>query len=50
MDIGFFQDQLNEAQQNLFYAKSVKQAKFMTGRINFLRQQIKELSDTKKRK
>lgn len=44
LDIGFFEEQLYEAQRNLFSARSVKQARFLTNRINFLRQQIKELN------
>jgi len=41
IDVGFFEDQLYEAQRNLFLARSVRQAKFLSDRINFLRQQLK---------
>jgi hypothetical protein len=41
----FFREQLFDAQQSLFVARSVKEAKFLTNRINFLKQQIKELSE-----
>ena len=41
IDVGFFEDQLYEAQRSLFLARSVRQAKFLSDRINFLRQQLK---------
>ena len=49
LNLGFFEEQLYEAQQNLFFARNVKQAKFLSQRINFLREQIKELNGKKKR-
>jgi len=41
IDVGFFEDQLYEAQRSLFLARSVRQAKFLSDRITFLRQQLK---------
>ena len=41
IDVGFFEDQLYEAQRSLFLARSVREAKFLSNRINFLRQQLK---------
>ena len=38
----FLQEQLIEAQQSLFFARSVKEAKFLQSRINYLKQRIKE--------
>ena len=38
----FLQEQLMEAQQSLFFARSVKEAKFLQSRINFLKQRVKE--------
>ncbi len=40
-DMGFFEEQLYEAQRSLFLARSVREARFLSDRINFLRQQIK---------
>ena len=38
----FFEEQLYKAQQSLFFARSVKEARFLTNRINFLKEQLKE--------
>ncbi len=40
-NIGFFEEQLYDAQRSLFLARSVREAKFLNNRINFLKQQIK---------
>lgn len=37
----FLQEQLIEAQQSLFFARSVKEAKFLQSRIDFLKKQLK---------
>ncbi len=37
----FLQEQLMESQQALFFAKSVKEAKFLQSRINFLKERLK---------
>lgn len=37
----FLQEQLMEAQQSLFFARSVKEAKFLQSRINFLKERLK---------
>jgi hypothetical protein len=42
IESGFFEEQLFDAQRSLFFARSVKEAKFLTNRINFLREQIKQ--------
>jgi hypothetical protein len=44
IESGFFEEQLYDAQRSLFVARSVKEARFLTNRINFLRQQIKQLN------
>ncbi len=41
VDVGFFEDQLYEAQRSLFLARSVREARFLSDRITFLRQQLK---------
>ncbi len=41
VDVAFFEDQLYEAQRSLFLARSVREARFLSDRINFLRQQLK---------
>lgn len=38
----FLQEQLMEAQQSLFFARSVKEARFLQTRIDFLKRQLKE--------
>lgn len=40
-DTMFFEEQLYEAQRSLFLARSVREARFLSDRINFLRQQMK---------
>ncbi len=47
VDVGFFEDQLYEAQRSLFLARSVREARFLSDRINFLRQQLKVNGRTK---
>ncbi len=37
----FLQEHLMEAQQSLFFAKSVKEARFLQNRIEFLKRQLK---------
>ncbi len=37
----FLQEQLMESQQSLFFARSVKEAKFLQSRIEFLKSQLK---------
>ena len=37
----FLQEQLIENQQALFFARSVKEAKFLQSRITFLKQRVK---------
>ncbi len=37
----FLQEQLMEAQQSLFFARSVREAKFLQSRIEFLKSQLK---------
>ena len=36
----FLQEQLIEAQQSLFFARSVKEAKFLQSRISYLKEQV----------
>ncbi len=43
----FLQEQLLEAQQALFFAKSVKEAKFLQNRINYLKGLVKGLNKNK---
>ena len=45
----FLQEQLIEAQQSLFFARSVKEAKFLQNRINFLKQQVKTIGSKRGR-
>ena len=44
----FLQEQLMEAQQSLFFARSVKEAKFLQSRINYLKLALKETNSRKK--
>ena len=37
-----FEEQLFEAKQALFHAKSVKQIKFLQNKINYLKQKVRE--------
>ncbi|MEK6909584.1 MAG: hypothetical protein AABW61_00735 [Candidatus Aenigmatarchaeota archaeon] len=37
----FLQEQLMDAQQSLFFARSVKEAKFLQSRINYLKVMLK---------
>lgn len=39
----FLQEQLMEAQQSLFYARSVRQAKFLQSKIEFLQKRLNEV-------
>ncbi len=39
----FLQEELMEAQQSLFFARSVKEAKFLQSRIDFLKQRLKAM-------
>jgi len=41
----FYQDELFESKSKLFKAKSVKQVKFLQGRINFLIDKIEEIQN-----
>jgi len=41
LNAGFLEEQLYEAQRSLFLARSVREARFLSNRINFLKQQIK---------
>lgn len=43
-EVEFFKEQLFDAQQSLFVARSVKEARFLTNRINFLKEQLREVS------
>jgi hypothetical protein len=47
-DTGFLEEQLFEAQRCLFAARSVKEAKFLSNRITFLKQQLKQGNGRKK--
>lgn len=40
----FLQEQLMEAQQSLFFARSVKEMKFLQNKIDFLKQRLKDTS------
>ncbi|MEM7826514.1 MAG: hypothetical protein QW451_02715 [Candidatus Aenigmatarchaeota archaeon] len=42
-NIRFFQEQLLEAQQALFFARTIKQARFLQNKIKYLREKIKEM-------
>jgi hypothetical protein len=39
----FLQEQLMEAQQSLFFARSVKEAKFLQNRIDYLKKSLKQI-------
>lgn len=39
----FLQEQLMEAQQNLFFARTVNEVKFLQSKITYLRKQVKEI-------
>ena len=43
----FLQEQLMESQQSLFFARSVKEAKFLQTRINFLKQRLNGVKRSK---
>ena len=46
----FLQEQLMDAQQSLFFARSVKEAKFLQNRIDYLKSTLKEINDRKTRR
>lgn len=46
----FLQEQLMEAQQSLFYARSVREAKFLQTKIDFLQQRLKEAKSNGRKK
>ncbi|MBI2084273.1 MAG: hypothetical protein HYT70_01510 [Candidatus Aenigmarchaeota archaeon] len=39
----FLKDQLVDAQQSLFFARSVKEMQFLQNRINYLKQRLNEV-------
>jgi len=41
--VRFFEEQLFEAKQALFFAKTVREVKFLQNKINYLREKLKEL-------
>ncbi|MBU5537030.1 MAG: hypothetical protein QW818_00135 [Candidatus Aenigmatarchaeota archaeon] len=43
----FLQEQLMEAQQSLFFARSVKEIKFLQNRIDYLKRILKEINKRK---
>ncbi len=45
----FLQEQLADAQQSLFFAKSVREMQFLQSRINYLKQRINEGKKGKKK-
>ena len=45
----FLQEQLMEAQQSLFFARSVKEAKFLQSRINFLKLRLNDIKANKRK-
>ncbi len=45
----FLQEQLMDAQQSLFFARSVKEAKFLQSRINFLKLRLNDIKTNKRR-
>jgi hypothetical protein len=47
-EMNFFEDELYEAQRNLFSARSVKQIRFLQNRIDFLRQRVREVNGRRK--
>jgi hypothetical protein len=42
-DVSFFEEQLFEARQALFEAKTVREIKFLQTKINYLSQKVSEL-------
>ncbi len=44
----FLENELNQAQQNLFFVKSVKEVKFLQNKIAFLKKQMKEAKKKEK--
>lgn len=44
LEAEFFEEQLFDAQHSLFAARSVKEARFLTNRITFLKEQLKGLN------
>jgi hypothetical protein len=40
----FFEEQLFEAKQALFFVKTVREAKFLQSKITYLSQKVKELN------
>ena len=44
----FLQEQLMENQQALFFARSVKEAKFLQSRITYLKQRLQEINIKKR--
>ncbi len=46
----FLQEQLMEAQQSLFYARSVRQAKFLQSKIEFLQKRLKDAKSNGRKK
>ena len=43
----FLQEQLMDAQQSLFFARSVKEAKFLQNRIDYLKSTLEKINDRK---
>jgi len=41
----FFEEQLYEAKQALFFAKTVREVKFIQNKISYLSQKLKETND-----
>jgi hypothetical protein len=48
-DPKILRDQLYRAQKALFFAKTVREAKVLQDRINFLRQKMKDMENNKKK-
>jgi len=46
----FLQEQLMDAQQSLFFARSVKEAKFLQNRIDYLKSTLEKINDRKTRR
>ncbi|MEM5766422.1 MAG: hypothetical protein QW423_02205 [Candidatus Aenigmatarchaeota archaeon] len=42
-ELKFFEEQLYEAKQALFTARTIKQAKFLQNRIKYLSEKVKQL-------
>ncbi|MBI2543045.1 MAG: hypothetical protein HYW24_02580 [Candidatus Aenigmarchaeota archaeon] len=42
----FLEQQLTEAQQSLFFARSVREVKFLQSRITYLREQLNQVKRT----